>query len=82
MLRLFFWSNFWEIGACVKNILASCKAYILINLFLGQNTSLYDTILFLFLLLLGIVESPKMEGEANAVGYLKDHYQACKNTCK
>ena len=40
------------------------------------------TILFLFLLLLGIVESPHLEGEANAVGYLKDHYKACKNTCK
>ena len=34
------------------------------------------------LFLLGIVESPHMEGEANAVGYLKDHYKACKNTCK
>lgn len=32
--------------------------------------------------MLEIVESPQAEEDPKAVGYLKDHYNACKNTSK
>ena len=40
----------------------------------------YKQGLYFFCSLSEIVEAPHVADEANAVGYLKDYYQACRNT--